>query len=294
MVRTLKNIAIVLIVVLLIGSSATLLKDIAHINQKDNENIYYNDQKEKLIGGTKGFCTDFSGNMRLRMDGANCVKLNTVSDDNIYHEYPSPLIYESSHAELKVNNEELEYFCFLSGYDSDCPKLKFKPLESNEKLYLNEFKVLTVDFDLWYSVSNVEYSNKFKALFNIRSEASDSSVTDINCYYNFVSSVNNSSGRGHYTFVLNNTGDEYMEITVYKDGVLVYAISDFLTADYDASDFYVSCLNLELPMDAGDEVGVDNVQFYIFDNDYDGAIIDLVENPDVNLKYCKDSVLYCG
>ena len=244
-----------------------------------------------VIGGEQGFTTDFS-DMSIYAVGSDKYKLQN-SEGLIYS---TELYVQDGYGEYTVENDRLNYFCTEMCADSIYPKMKLKPFSGNERLYLSDFKVLTVDFDIIYSIdtaSDYSTANEFKALFNTRSSASGSTVTDNSFYFKFSTA---SYEPGHYTFVYHDTGDlNTMKIFVYKDGILCASISNFITAtEYNANDFYVACLNLELTRTTGDKVAVDNVEYHYFAEDYSGAIMDLVENPDVNLKTCKDSVLYGG
>ena len=245
------------------------------------------DIEPNVIGGVQGFTTDFSGLTLTRhaTDEYRLVNANTTT-------YPSQLFLQDGTGVLSTDNGALSYECTESGASSTYPKFKIKPLSYSSKLYLSQFRVLTVDFDIEYKIDyESQYSYAFCALFNTRSMETDGTVCSNNDYYRF-----DESGKGHYTFIYYDTGSlDDMKIFVYKDGVLVDTIENFIhNAEYDADDLYVACLNLELTRNEGDKISIDNIEFHYFDESYTGPIIDLVENPDVNLRNCKDSVLYGG
>ena len=240
-----------------------------------------------VIGGTWGFITDFSD--------VTVVQRNS-DEYRFEHKYlynlPTQLFVEEGMGTISVKDEALVYECTESGANVTYPKFKLKPLNYSARLYLSMFKVLTVDFDIEYEIDfDSQYASGFCALFNTRSQSTESTVCKNDDYYRF-----DNSGKGHYTFVYYDTGAvSDIKIFIYKDGVLVETVERFIyDTEYDANDLYVSCLNLELTRNAGDKVKVDNLEFHYFEDGYTGAIMDLIENPDVNLSTCKDSVLYGG
>ena len=230
--------------------------------------------------GKEGFKNDFDSKTMILID------LNEYSHqlkDGII--YPSEFSYENGYGEMTLDNGKLNYACIMSGSNNVGPNFKLKPLESgNGRIYLSDFRILTVDFDIDYDVdTDSPYSNIFGAFLNVRSDSSNSSVCSVDDYYRF-------EGSGHYTFVFLNTGDlNTMKICIYKDGVYQTSVSDFIyNTEYNPNDLYVSCLNLLLPRTEGDTVSVDNVAFYYFDNDYDGELKNLLDNPRVDLATVRD------
>lgn len=292
-----KNIIAVLLAILLIGALFALIGIKEEDSDKtpdasDNDSLQDSQNPSvpapNVIGGFQGFTTDFSNMSIVEVSADQKKMLNKYGTV-----LPSQLFAQEGYGTITVDEGNLAYECTASGCDSTYPKFKLKPLkEDPARIYLYQFKVLTVDFDIEYEIDpTTEYASAFCALFNTRSDSIDSTVCSNSDYYRF-----DNSGKGHYTFVYYDTGDiSTMKIFIYKDGTLVKTVSDFIyNTDYDAHDLYVSCLNIELTRNKGDCVCVDNIEFHYFDEKYQGPIMDLVKNPDVNLKTCKDSVLYGG
>lgn len=292
-----QTIIYILISMLLLGAVFALADDDKDIDKEKapeiNEDADGTDGEtsvpvKNVIGGTQGFTTDFS-DLTVVTHSTDQHRLRNTYMDIL----PSQLFVQDGYGTVKVEDGALTYECTQSDSSVTYPKLKLKPLtHSGGKLYLSEFNILTVDFDIEYDVDpDSGYANAFCALFNTRSDTTEGTITSNSNYHRF-----DGSGKGHYTFVYYDTGNLLtMKIFVYKDGILVDTVSNFLyVSEYDENDFYVSCLNLELTRNAGDTVRIDNLEFHYFDDAYLGPIRDLVKNPDVNLKTCKDSVLYGG
>lgn len=288
MQRTLKNILAVLVAFLLAGFLISFFYSFIEENKSESTKdvVIKEEVTPNVIGGTQGFTTDFS-NLIVKDFSSHQKRFYDESLDGYLN---SQLFVEEGYGEVDIVDGKLLYACTQSNSTKTYPKIKLKPTDSN--LLLADFKVLTVDFDIDYWIDvELEYKPALRALFNTRSYETGGTVCSSNDYYVF-----DDSGKGHYTFVYYDTGDfSTMKIFVYNDGVLVKTVSDFIyDVEYDEYNLYVACLNLELTRNEGDTVYLDNVEFHWFEDDYTGAIMELVENPDVYLKTCKDSVLYEG
>ena len=237
---------------------------------------------------TQGFTSDFSGATLYNQSDIE-LRMNVNGGRNV-----SRLLGDFDIVSYDTNNGMLNYYCQVEGsYDmSPYPKMKIKPL-SGDKGYipLNDFKVLTADFDIAYDIDTEGSSARFLRVFlNTWDIETNQTVISSSEKYHSITST----GPGHYTLVYYNTGDvSTMKVLIYKDGEHVGAVTDFINSS-TLDTLVVSCLNIELPFSEGDTVSVDNVEFRIFDNYYDGSVMELIANPEAGLKSCKDAVLYEG
>lgn len=313
--KILKTIIIILVIILVCGFSFTLIKGIPQKNEdkdktpssditdsgntdvdntdKDEddkppeneeppqEDVPPSEEEPYVFLGKEGFKSDFnSETMSVVVSGNNRYQL----EDGVI--YPTQIYCEEGYGEITLDGGRLNYICTQSASLNTYPSFKLKPLEFDTgKIRLAEFEVLTADFDIEFDVDKEsEYYVSYRALFNVRSDTTGSTVCSQSDYYYF-------DGSGHYTFIFVNTGNlDTMRIFIYKDGIYKTAVSDFIyDTEYLPYDLYVSCLNIGLPRTAGDTVSVDNVAFYYFDNGYDGELTDLLSNPDVDLSTLKDA-----
>ena len=301
--KFLKNLLIIFTVIILGGLIFSWINGSSD-SDKDN-NIFDNiidklpwgddtDTEDNVISYTQGFTSDFSG-----------VTLYPLTDkDGNYlgqhrflvngEENASRVLGDDAVAQFDTNNGMINYYCAEEGTAdmSHYPKIKIKPINGkNGYVFLNDFDVLTVDFDIAYDINTEGLSARyFKTFLSVWDfEDNQSAMRDVSMYHSITS-----TGPGHYTLVLHGTTDvTTMEVQIYKDGEYVSTVTDFIN-DTASDTLVVSCLNIDLPFSEGDMVSVDNVEFRIFDIGYDGPITDLIANPEAGLKSCKDAVLYEG
>ena len=232
--------------------------------------------------GTEGTVADFSAS-RL-VNSGDCSYLLYDSDRSVGEVY-----YDDSCSEITFADGKLNFVCTQS-YSNITPNLRFEPLKNfGGSIRSSDFSVLTVDFDIEYDVDFDSLSNspsRFRAFFNF-----SDSIGTINSGESFSLFFEEI---GHYTFVFLNTGDPVtMKLLVYLDGQFYVGFDGLLGVNnYDPKKFYLSWFNIYLPLAEGDTVSVDNVAFYYFDNDYDGELKNLLNNPRVNLSTVRDAKGY--
>ena len=294
--KFLKNLLIIFTVILLGGLLFSLINSSSDSGKDDNffDNIIDElpwgddtDTEDNVISYIQGFTSDF-----------NSVTLYQKSDvelgfENYGEENASRFLGDFDFVSYDTNNGMLNYYCQVEG-NSDMslyPKMKIRPVNGNKgNISLDDFDVLTVDFDIAYDIDTEgPYADLLSVLFSVWDVEDNQSALVSGKKHQITQ-----TGPGHYTLVYYNTTDIYtMEILVYKDGEYVSTVTEFISPT-TSETLVVSCLNIDLPFSEGDTVSVDNVEFRIFDIGYDGPIMDLIANPEMGLKSCKDAVLYEG
>ena len=246
------------IILVIIGFMMSLFKSDTEPGQGNGGTL--TDNTQSTTDNKIAFNTDFSA-MRIQLKDGK-YKLN----DDILGESKSEIFYSDRYAIVEIKKEELHYTCTKSGSEN-IPSLKLAPVFGTEKLYLSEFCVVTVDFDIGSYHTPSEYSGyKYCGMkLDVRSESEEVSIcADDAGYYSYL--FNN----GHYTLMYFNTEDlKTSRIFVFKDGCYEYMFNYYFDdTEYNGEDLYLSSLEIALPREDGDFVWVDNVDFRIYGKSY--------------------------
>lgn len=184
----------------------------------------------------------------------------------------------------------------------------YRLLSDDGNIVVSEYDVVTLDIDITYESSDV-------TMFGVLSYNQAGKLTSSkNGYSKFLYLVSRDDGSCalsvmdsgtyktlavvddsfHLTIVYKFSHHDYtMSLAyVYVDGVYIGEIPN-----YTSSDLY-SLNRIRIQQSStgnsytDDQIGLSNLVINGFERDYDGAIIDALEDPSIDLQDCPDSVLY--
>lgn len=275
--RLVKTFFLLLVLCLIAALCFSVIKDRRSTAPTDDPTDTGTTEKEKNdpYKVRAGFCTDFSDMaFGFKADGKKPLR------HMVWGTLPSVIQYDSEYGLTEIEKEELKFTCINSGKPPISPCFKFTPLtEGDGGIYIKDFTVLTVDFDIEHDVDiDSNYFNRLSVagMFDVISDATGATVSDTEDF-RFLD-------EGHYTFMYCNTGDiSSSRIFIFYEGYYEGQISGFLHGQDNIEGLKLSSFDILLPRTNWDEVKVDNVEFYIFEKTHDGELDELMNTPDIDL-----------
>lgn len=291
MVRTLKIVALLLVVCLLAGSFVSLFVDFLNegaLSAKD-DNIGGGENDDLISQKWKqGFNVyDFSVYTLYKTGGVK--KLTPNNNTRVSYKY--------NDAEVTYKGKDLIYEYTSDTFGEDIyPKFFVDPVSEEsygDILYLNEISFITFDFHISLECSTASTLHGEYIIYDRMGK----SVLDYKDDYFYLSeffvSYDEIDGRfldEKLTFILMVEANKITTF-VYREGQYYTQFSKYFS---DTSDFFsIPCFQFGLPYEYGDTVTFGDFEFRIFDKDYDGNLGYVLQNR-LSLSLCLDTLYYRG
>ena len=323
MKRFFKVIAIFMIVILCVGSVATLFDvgssgsgpgtiveipnipaepSCTHVDANDDSLCdlcaeSFSDVQD-LFGGTVLASKTFDGETVTFENGVNKPNMGSFNPNAKYGIFTT----EDGYAKMYTNESH-------AGTESDS-FFAIYPNEERAAVDLTKFDYITLDFDLW---TDSDYLSPIHFIFLENWQTNLTSTNHLiitknsdDCYY---LDTNNTGGVSreittsevlHFTFVIKTSVQNGGYPVTYDPKVLVYLNGEFITEKAcNMSDFgqfeQLRILFVKQTVEAGKSVCMDNIQVSGFGtsaDSYSGALSEAYKDHSINLTECVDSVLY--